>query len=235
VGPYRIEGVIGFTRESRVYLARDLRSGRKVALKMAKAELFPERFSHALQHQAQVMVGVEHPNVMPIDVGEVDDQLYMAMPYVPAGDLGGLLAREGPLSVSRTVRIVGQVADALESLHARGICHGDVSPSNVLIGDDDTAYLVDVHGTPSDEPSQDASDLGWLLYACLSGFGSAGRPIRRRDRKYYMGRVQQLLHRVPYELSEGQRRVIAKALAAEPDDGYTTCTSLMNAVQDEFV
>lgn len=85
---------------------------------------------------------------MPIyGAGEQDGVLYLAMRYVEGVDLGTLIAREGPLSTTRTARIVTQVAAALDAAHRRGLIHRDVKPGNILIaegpGSEDHTYLSD--------------------------------------------------------------------------------------------
>jgi hypothetical protein len=244
VGNYRIEGLLGFSSRFRVYLARDVRSGRKVALKMAKNQRWEHDFRELAQRQPGIGVSFDHPNILQADAGEVEGQRYTTTNYVAGSDLEAILSQEGPLSVSRTVRIVAQVADALDSLHARGIFHGDVAPSNVLIGVGDTAYVIDFLGLgpranrrrtakSSDYPHRDIYRLGWLLYSCLSGLPST-RQLRDRWNGKSIGELQDLLDHVPFDLSEGQRGAIAKALVTEPANGYPTCASLITAIRDNF-
>ena len=93
---------------------------------------------------------------MPIyEAGEVDGQLYIAMRYVEGTDLGSLLRREGPLAPERAVALVGQLADALDAAHARGLVHRDVKPSNALVAVEGAAehvYLADFGLTKHTRP-----------------------------------------------------------------------------------
>jgi tRNA A-37 threonylcarbamoyl transferase component Bud32/streptogramin lyase len=142
---YRIEVLLGRGGMGVVYLAYDARLKRRVALKLVAPELsedpgFRERFLA----ETELAASLEHPNVVPVyDAGEVDGQLYLAMRYVEGADLKTLLAREHVLPPRRALAICGQIADALDSAHARGLVHRDVKPSNVLLDADEHVYLAD--------------------------------------------------------------------------------------------
>ena len=90
---------------------------------------------------------IDHPNVIPVyEAGQVDGELYIAMRFVDGTDLLQLVTREGELPPERAVRIVGQIAAALDAAHRRGLVHRDVKPGNVLIareGDEEHVYLTD--------------------------------------------------------------------------------------------
>ena len=145
VGGYRIVSVIGRGAVGVVYLAEHVRLQRKVALKVLTAELarrpaFRERFLR----ESRIAAGLDHPNVVPVhDAGEADGVLFLAMRYVAGSDLRALLRRTGPLEPRRALAIVGQVARALDAAHARGLVHRDVKPGNVLIAENEHAYLAD--------------------------------------------------------------------------------------------
>src|SRR5262245_11714971 len=134
-----------------VYLAEDLRLGRKVALKLltpalAEDEGFRERFLR----ESRLAASLDHQSIVPIyDAGESEGVLYIAMRYVEGSDLGALLRQEGTLEPARALAIVSQVASALDAAHARGLVHRDVKPGNILIADEpgaddgDHVYLSD--------------------------------------------------------------------------------------------
>jgi serine/threonine protein kinase len=134
LGHYRIDGVIGRGGMSVLYRATDVRLGRKVALKVIGERLAADpEFRERFVDEARNTSAVDHAHVVPLyDFDEVDGQLYIAMRYVEGSDLASLI-KDGPLSARRTLTLLGQVADALDALHGRGLVHLDVKPANVLV------------------------------------------------------------------------------------------------------
>ncbi len=118
-----------------VYLARDVKHGRDVAIKVLDPSLAialgPKRFLREVEIVAQL----HHPHIVPLyDSGDAGGRLYYVMPYEPRGSLRHKLERhEGPLPVDEAVRILRDVCDALAHAHAHGIIHRDVKPDNVLL------------------------------------------------------------------------------------------------------
>lgn len=147
-GRYAIEGVLGRGGMGVVYLARDARLDRLVALKLMAPELREDAtLRQRFLDEAKVAASVDHPNVIPVfEAGDKDDRLFLAMRYVDGQDLRQLLLRVGRLGAQRTLVLIGQVAAALDALHARGLVHRDVKPANVLItqtGGAEHVYLTD--------------------------------------------------------------------------------------------
>ena len=134
-GAYRIEAVIGRGGMSVVYRADDLQLKRKVALKVLSPELADDdAFRRRFLRELQLAASLDHPNVVPIyEAGELDGLFYIAMRYVDGTDLKTWLRREGALDADRALAIVGQLAQALDAAHERGLVHRDVKPSNVLV------------------------------------------------------------------------------------------------------
>ncbi len=131
---YAIEREIGAGGMATVYLAEDLRHGRKVAVKVLRpdlaATLGPERFLREIEIAARL----EHPHILTlIDSGEADSFLYYVMPYVEGDSLRTKLGREQELPVSEAVRILSEVVDGLAYAHERGVVHRDIKPDNVLL------------------------------------------------------------------------------------------------------
>src|SRR3972149_6583965 len=114
VAGFRIEGVIGRGGMGVVYLAEQLRDGRKAAAKVRAPGLWAdESFRERFEREWQAATRVEHPNIVPIyEAGEADGALYIAMRYVEGIDLNVLLAREGRLDPARAPAIVGPVGRA---------------------------------------------------------------------------------------------------------------------------
>ena len=134
---YRIEDVAGRGGWSVVYRALDLASGRTVAVKTIAAEHagVPELRAR-FRNERRVAAALDHPNVVPVLASGAD---HIVMRWVEARPLRELLPVEAP----RAARIVVQVADALDALHAAGFVHRDVKPGNVLVGPGEHAYLTD--------------------------------------------------------------------------------------------
>jgi tetratricopeptide (TPR) repeat protein len=131
---YSIERELGRGGMASVYLARDLKHRRPVALKVLRPELTmalgPDRFLREIEIAAQFV----HPHIVPVfDSGEVDGCLYYVMPYVAGETLRSRLSREGQLPVGDAVEIACEVANALEYAHSHGIVHRDIKPENILL------------------------------------------------------------------------------------------------------
>src|SRR5262245_17153360 len=157
---YRIEEVIGRGGMGVVYRAYDLRLKRTVALKLIAPELaLDARFRERFARETELAMSLEHPNVVPIyDAGEVDGRLYLAMRLVES-DLRQVLRAEGALEPAQALAICRQVASALDAAHAKGLVHRDVKPSNVLLDENEHAYLADFGLTRRlDEPDPARTD-----------------------------------------------------------------------------
>ena len=131
---YLFEREVGRGGMATVYLARDLRHHRKVAIKVLKPEigamLGPERFLREIQVTAQLT----HPHILPVhDSGTADGLLYYVMPYVDGESLRDRLRRERQLAIDEALQLIRSVADALEYAHGRGVIHRDIKPENILI------------------------------------------------------------------------------------------------------
>ena len=146
---YRIESLLGRGGMSVVYLAEQVRLGRKVALKLLSPELAEDpNFRDRFEHESRLAASLDHPHVTPIyEAGEADGMLFIAMKHVPGSTLEDVIRAGGPLEPQRAVAIMAQVAEALDAAHEEGLVHRDVKPSNVLLaqarGGRDHAYLAD--------------------------------------------------------------------------------------------
>lgn len=140
---YLIDRQIGQGGMGVVYLARDLRLGRPVAIKIVSAEVVSGVGSKALLKEIINTNRLQHPNILPVlDAGEADGSPYYVLPYIRGGSLRDMLQRKERLSVRQTLAILSGVAAALDHAHDNGILHCDVKPANILLSNDH-AYLID--------------------------------------------------------------------------------------------
>jgi Tol biopolymer transport system component len=135
-GRYHIERELGEGGMATVYLAEDLRHGRKVAIKVLRSELAaavgPERFLSEIRTTA----GLQHPHILALhDSGEADGFLFYVMPYIEGESIRARLEREGQLPVDEAVRITTHVAEALHYAHRQGVIHRDIKPANILLAE----------------------------------------------------------------------------------------------------
>jgi TolB-like protein/Tfp pilus assembly protein PilF/tRNA A-37 threonylcarbamoyl transferase component Bud32 len=143
-GRYVIEREIGRGSAAVVYLAQDLRHGRRVALKVLHAELGAalgvERFLREIRTQARL----QHPHILSLfDSGSAAGRLFCTMPYVEGGSLRDLLRRQGPLPIETVAQLVTEVSSALTYAHALGVIHRDIKPENILVSGSGHALLTD--------------------------------------------------------------------------------------------
>jgi eukaryotic-like serine/threonine-protein kinase len=133
---YVIERELGRGGMATVYLARDLRHERPVALKVLRPELAPTMGGERFHREIKLAARLQHPNILSVhDSGEVAGQLWFTMPYVAGESLRDRLTRDHQLPVADALRIAREAADALDSAHRHGVIHRDVKPENILLSE----------------------------------------------------------------------------------------------------
>jgi serine/threonine protein kinase len=143
-GRYRLLELLGRGGMGEVWRAHDTATNRTVAIKVLPPQLAQDdTFVQRFRREAETAARLNNPHIIPIHTyGEIDGRLYVDMRLIEGRDLDKVLG-EGPLEPGRAVRIIEQVATALHAAHKVGLVHRDVKPSNILLDEDDFAYLID--------------------------------------------------------------------------------------------
>jgi len=218
-GSYTIERELGRGGMATVFLARDRKHDRDVALKVLNPNLSvalgPERFRREITLAARL----QHPHVLSVyDSGETTTgQLWFTMPFVRGETLRAKLAREGQLGLAESVRLTAEVADALAYAHRQGIVHRDVKPENILISEGH-ALLADFGIAQMQSPGQATlTQTGMAVGtpAYMSPEQSSGeRALDGRSDIYSLGSVlyEMLAGEAPFTGPSAQS-IIAKRLS----------------------
>jgi serine/threonine-protein kinase len=243
---------------SRVYLARDVRLRRDVAVKVLEAHLashagFRERFVR----EARVAAALDHPHIVPIfDAGE-QPYLYLVMPYLSGGSVQHLLPRT-PLAVSEAVSYCTQVADALGYAHRNGVIHRDVKPANMLIHADGRVLLSDFGlakilantptaprhhpdaGTPEymapeqvrgqSNTRSDLYALGVVLYLLITGRLPFSGPTEDAVMAAQVNAVPVPPRALNAQVPPAVEAVVLRALAKHPDERFQTASEMSEAL-----
>jgi serine/threonine protein kinase len=167
IAGYRLERSIGGGASGAVYLARDGRLGRKVALKVVAPELADDAaFRARFPDEPRAAAAIGHPNIIPVyEAGEASGILYLAMRYAAGGDARSLVSRLGPLDLATAWNIVAEVASALDAAHGHGLIHRDVKPASMLL---------EASAAGGKTPRRAGDGVAGHVY--LSGFGMGQNP-----------------------------------------------------------
>ena len=133
---YTIERELGRGGNATVYLARDRKHPREVAIKVLSAELAQSVRAERFLREIEIAAGLTHPHILPLyDSGAVHGVLYYVMPYIPGESLRHRLQREPQLPLADTLQIAREVAAALDYAHRHDVVHRDIKPENILLSD----------------------------------------------------------------------------------------------------
>jgi serine/threonine-protein kinase len=260
IAGYRILEPIGRGGTSVVYRAEHVRLGRTAALKLLTPALGEADFTDRFLRESRLAASLDHPSIVPVyDAGEQDGLLYIAMACVDGSDLKTLLVEEGKLPLRRALRIVGQIASALDVAHARGLVHRDVKPANILVGAGDRAYLSDfgvtkelssggttrtgsfvgtieycapeqIEGRDVDARA-DVYALACVLYECVVGTPPFHRSSDVAVLNAHLHAPPPKLSKAAPDLPDALEPVLAKALSKSPLDRYPTCGEFVAAAR----
>ena len=261
-GRYRLIGLLGQGGMGQVYRAYDTATDRVVALKVLPPHLVKDpTVQQRFRREAQTAASLSDPHVIPIhSYGEIEGRLYVDMQLIEGRDLGEVLADGGPMDPARAVRIVEQVAEALDAAHAVKLVHRDIKPSNILLARRDFVYLIDFGiaravgatrytgtgaaiGTlaymaperfDAEEvgPLADVYALACVLHECLTG--SQPYPGTSLEKQ-----IAGHLNKPPPRPSTMQAGVpsqlddvIAKGMAKDPNERFQSAMALADAAHD---
>jgi serine/threonine-protein kinase len=209
-----------------VFRALDERLGRQVALKVIAHGLgADEEFRNRFIRESRSAAAVDHPHIVPVfEAGEADGVLFIAMRYVPGGDIGTLVQREGPLSPARVFAIISAVASALDAAHAAGLVHRDIKPANMLVdarpGRPDHVYLSDFGLTKGSRSSAGLTGTGQFMGTldyCAPEQIQGGRVDARTDEYALACAAFELLSgQPPFPRDEGTAVLYAQLSSAPP-------------------
>ncbi len=221
-GRYTLVRELGHGGMATVYLATDLKLGRRVAIKVLPPEtreyLGADRFRREIQLEAQL----SHPHIVPLfEADEADGLLYYVMEYVEGESLADRLSREGPLPQEEALRITAEVGDALQYAHERGILHRDVKPENILlsgghalVADFGIAKVV-AGSTPGESLTASGVSVGTVRY--MSPEQASGGHVDGRTDVYALAAVlYEMLAGEPPFTGPTAQAVLARVLADRP-------------------
>ncbi|HEV8045772.1 MAG TPA: Stk1 family PASTA domain-containing Ser/Thr kinase, partial [Rubrobacter sp.] len=254
---YDIVRPLGGGGMGEVYLARDQILDRDVALKVLRRQYAgDDEFAERFKREALNAASLSHPNIVQVyDRGQTTDgAAYIAMEYVPGGTLKERITKEGPLESAVAASIGSQVAEALETAHAKGVVHRDIKPQNVLLTDKGDAKVADfgiARATAAVTISQTGSVMGTASY--MSPEQALGKPATPKSDLYSLGIVlyEAITGELPYtadnpiavsmkhvndplrpprevnpQIPAGMNALIVKLLAKDPEDRYADANEL---------
>ena len=253
MGKYEILEELGRGGFATVYRAHDTVLGRDVALKILHPALLADPdFVTRFENDARAAAQLDHPHIVTVhDLGQLEGRLYIAMQLLPGGTLAEHIKREGPLPFEEAVKVVQQMAGALDYAHGRGFVHRDVKPTNVLFNARGEAVVTDfglvkaaessilarstgggIVGTAAyiapevwEEkgagPGTDVYALGCVLFEMLTG-----EPIFKGDTSPAVMMAHFQPHEYPAQWPEGVppevEELLERALAQDPADRYAS-------------
>jgi len=264
IGRYHIFREVGRGGVATVYQARDLDTGKVVAVKVLAPYLVSEEnIRIRFQREADVLETLEHPNIVPVlDHGEADGYVYLVLPYIDYGTLSDRM-RSGPIRPQEGARYISQIASALEYAHNKGIVHRDIKPSNILITDEGETLLSDFGFIQMEDSPQSLTGSAIIgTPAFMAPEQIRGEDVTARSDQYALGVLlyQMSTGELPYDaetpmgvaikhatdplprpravnpnLPDAVEAVIIKSLEKEPENRYDSVETFNDAFQDALV
>src|ERR687897_1986 len=212
---YTVDRELGRGGMAVVYLARDRKHDRPVAIKILRPEIVAGEAAQRFLREIQILARLQHPHILPLlDSGVTDEaspRPFYVMPYVEGESLRQRLTREGPLPETEAIRLVRETGEALHYAHGEGLIHRDVKPENVLLSQGhalvaDFGIARAVGAAAGDQVTQAGVGLGTPAYMS---------PEQAEGSREVDGRADQYsLACVLYELLAGQPPFTGHSAAA---------------------
>ena len=206
-GRYRLLRPLGTGGMASVYLAEDLRLGRRVAVKILHPQFAADpAFVARFEQEARMAAALSHPSIVQVyDVGHDGGRYYIVMEYVEGETLKALIAREGALPVPRALTIIGGVLGALAFAHAHNLIHRDIKAQNILITPDGDVKVTDfgiareLNGATAPTLTVTGMVIGTVQY--FAPEQAQGRPATPRSDVYAAGIVlyEMLTGKLPFD------------------------------------
>ena len=235
VDRYVIERELGRGGMATVYLARDLKHGRFVALKVLSPALAASLGADRFLREIELAARLQHPHIVPVfDSGDAAGVLWYTMPYVEGETLRARLDRERQLPLDEAVRIASEAARALEYAHQHGVLHRDVKPENLLLTTDGSTLVADFGIARSWNETDGLTATGLVVGTpgYMSPEQAAGeRTLDARSDVYALGSVlyEMLAGEMPYSGPNAQA-ILAKRLS-EPVPRLSTTRDVPAAIE----
>jgi eukaryotic-like serine/threonine-protein kinase len=220
---YEIERELGRGGMATVYLARDKRHDREVAIKILSPDISHAFGVERFQREIAITARLSHPNILPLhDSGESDGRLFYVAPFVRGESLRARLAREQQLPVRDAIAIARGIAGALEHAHAHGVVHRDIKPENILLSDGqpivaDFGIARALESSGAEHLTATGVSIGTPAY--MSPEQAVGEPTDERSDIYSLGCVlYEMLAGEPPFTGPTAQAIVAKRLANPAPD-----------------
>ena len=268
LGDYRLTSILATGGMARIYKGTDYKLQRQAAVKVLAQEQLDsdQTLARRFQREARAVAALEHDHIITIyQYGEQDGIYFLAMKLVKGKDLAQelrRLKRAGQrMEVERALRILGQVASALDFAHAAGVIHRDIKPSNILLDESDKAILTDfglvlrasaettmgtAFGTPryiapeqaissnKAVPQSDVYALSVILYEILTGETPFNGESPMEIALSQINDPPPPPRSLNPNIPEAVERELLKGLAKEPEERHASATAFVQAVRTAY-
>ncbi len=234
---YEIERELGRGGMATVYIARDLRHGSRVAVKvlspLVASQLGLERFTREIR----ITAGLQHPNIVPVfDSGVVNGMPFYVMPYVEGRTLDERLRDEQQLPVDDALEIACEIADALAHAHSQGFVHRDIKPSNILLAHGHVMLadfgIARILGPTTGGEHLTSGGIAVGTVAYMSPEQASGEPVDGRSDIYSLGCVlYEMLAGLPPFTGSTPRAVMARHISDAPPSLHTVRSTVPPTVE----